>query len=280
MQGWAFTMEDAKLIEPNLSEGISCFGIFDGHCGSEVAKFTAKHFCKELVTNYKFKQCRYEAALAETNLRIDRRLQTESGHKELIRLIQNLSVDSLVVSDHSDSSAGTTALIALLKENTLYISNVGNSHCILSKKGKAIELTTSHLPDLPKETERIHKAGGMIERGKVMGNLNLSRSIGDFEYKSNPDLLPEEQMVTSNPEIRREILDLDCEFLLLATDGVLDSMTPQQCVNFIQQRKANKTAKEIVEELLTECISEDTEVNCGLGCDNMTCILIIFNMLP
>ena len=120
----------------------------------------------------------------------------------------------------------------------------------------------------------------MIERGKVMGNLNLSRSIGDFEYKSNPDLLPEEQMVTSNPEIRREILDLDCEFLLLVTDGVLDSMTPQQCVNFIQQRKAGKTAKEIVEELLTECISEDTEVNCGLGCDNMTCILIIFNMLP
>ena len=33
---------------------------------------------------------------------------------------------------------------------------------------------------------RIENAGGFVEENRVNGSLNLSRSLGDFEYKSNP----------------------------------------------------------------------------------------------
>ena len=43
----------------------------------------------------------------------------------------------------------------------------------------------------------IRKAGGMVDDGRVMGNLNLSRSIGDLEYKKNNSIPQKDQMITS-----------------------------------------------------------------------------------
>lgn len=37
--------------------------------------------------------------------------------------------------------------------------------------------------------------------GRVNGNLNLSRALGDFEFKKNVNLTAEEQMITANPDI-------------------------------------------------------------------------------
>ena len=41
------------------------------------------------------------------------------------------------------------------------------------------------------ERARIIAAGGSIYEGRINGNLNLSRAIGDLEYKKNPKLPPE-----------------------------------------------------------------------------------------
>ena len=42
------------------------------------------------------------------------------------------------------------------------------------------------------ESDRVKKAGGYITDGRINGNLNLSRALGDLEYKKNEDLPPEE----------------------------------------------------------------------------------------
>jgi serine/threonine protein phosphatase PrpC len=42
------------------------------------------------------------------------------------------------------------------------------------------------------EKERVRKAGGYISEGRINGNLNLSRAIGDLEYKKNTELKPSE----------------------------------------------------------------------------------------
>ena len=48
----------------------------------------------------------------------------------------------------------------------------------------------------------ITKAGGFVNQfDPVDGNLNLSRSIGDLQYKPFPGLLPSEQMITAEPDI-------------------------------------------------------------------------------
>ena len=47
------------------------------------------------------------------------------------------------------------------------------------------ELSYDHKPDDEKEKERIESAGGYVKENRVCENLNLSRSLGDFEYKQN-----------------------------------------------------------------------------------------------
>ena len=44
-------------------------------------------------------------------------------------------------------------------------------------------MSEDHKPDLAAERSRIEKAGGFVEENRVKGILNLSRSIGDLEYK-------------------------------------------------------------------------------------------------
>lgn len=55
-----------------------------------------------------------------------------------------------------------------------------------------ISLSEDHKPDNEIEKTRIAKAGGYVSDGRVNDNLNLSRAIGDIEYKKNPNLKPEE----------------------------------------------------------------------------------------
>lgn len=44
-------------------------------------------------------------------------------------------------------------------------------------------MSIDHKPDDIKELNRISAAGGYVVDGRVNGNLNLSRALGDFEYK-------------------------------------------------------------------------------------------------
>lgn len=64
--------------------------------------------------------------------------------------------------------------------------------------------------------------------GRVNGSLNLSRAIGDMEYKQARQLPAAEQMVTAMPEVRTLELAPGHEFLLLACDGIWDVLTNQQ----------------------------------------------------
>lgn len=46
-------------------------------------------------------------------------------------------------------------------------------------------MSVDHKPDDPEELKRIKMAGGQVMDGRVNGNLNLSRALGDHEYKQN-----------------------------------------------------------------------------------------------
>ena len=48
-------------------------------------------------------------------------------------------------------------------------------------------LSDDHKPDNPEEKARIEACGGFVEENRVNGSLNLSRSLGDFEYKGTSD---------------------------------------------------------------------------------------------
>lgn len=84
----------------------------------------------------------------------------------------------------------------------IYVANAGDSRCVAcDKSGKAVELSKDHKPDNTEEKARIEAAGGFVEDNRVKGILNLSRSIGDMEYKQDSSLHATKQMITAFPEV-------------------------------------------------------------------------------
>lgn len=63
-------------------------------------------------------------------------------------------------------------------------------------------MSKDHKPDDPIERKRITNAGGFIAEGRVNANLNLSRAIGDLEYKKDKTKKPEDQMITAYPDLK------------------------------------------------------------------------------
>lgn len=75
--------------------------------------------------------------------------------------------------------SGCTAILTLIQNNQIIVANVGDSRCVLSRAGKAIDLSEDHKPENSPERERIVAAGGKVTaEGRVNGGLNLSRALG------------------------------------------------------------------------------------------------------
>ena len=88
MQGWRGNMEDAHIANLDIGDGISLFGVFDGHGGPEVAKFVKIHFTNCLTNSPAFKRRDYKLALQYTFLKMDRLLLSQKGNLELKSLME------------------------------------------------------------------------------------------------------------------------------------------------------------------------------------------------
>ncbi|KAI8332400.1 phosphatase 2C-like domain-containing protein [Chlamydoabsidia padenii] len=256
MQGWRLTMEDAHAAELKLADTeASYFGVYDGHGGSTVAKYTGNILHHKVRESQFFDKREYRSALKDAFLTIDKELQED----------QNFT---------GDPSGCTAITVLITPENKLFVANAGDSRSILSSKGQHKALSYDHKPTDRLESQRIVAAGGFIEFGRVNGNLALSRAIGDFEFKQNDQLPAEEQVVTCNPDIIEHELTEEDEFIVLACDGIWDCMTNQEVVDYIRARIAQHEPLELVcESIMDHCLAPDSEVG-GVGCDNMSIIIV------
>jgi serine/threonine protein phosphatase PrpC len=210
-------MEDAHVV--HLDGRSAYFGVFDGHGGSEVAKFSAANILKILWQTPGFGAGDFPAALRQTFLGIDEAMLTPAGKAELKSYLDEADSDL-------ENMAGCTANFAMILDGILHVANSGDTRCVLARGGSAVEMSYDHKPEQETERDRIYSAGGFVTaEGRVNGNLNLSRSLGDFEYKGNPDLPPERQIITANPDVKSVQLTPQDEFLILACDGVWDILS-------------------------------------------------------
>jgi protein phosphatase 2C family protein 2/3 len=200
--------------------------------------------------------------------------------------------------------AGCTAVVALVTGTKLYVANAGDSRAVLSTEGTVIPMSFDHKPLNAEERTRIVNAGGFVEFGRVngiktllcliciiswqiravvalkliadfiLGNLALSRALGDFEFKRNSDLPAEKQIVTADPQIIDHSLNTEDEFLIIACDGIWDCVENEPCVYYVRLLLAlGKTLSQICEDLMDKCLCADPG---GPGCDNMTVVLVAF----
>ncbi|KAL7573929.1 hypothetical protein ACA910_001941 [Epithemia clementina (nom. ined.)] len=187
--------------------------------------------------------------------------------------------------------AGATAIVAVLLGRTLTVANAGDSRAVLGRSGVAFPLSFDHKPSHDIELSRIQTAGGFVNHfGRVNGNLNLSRSIGDLKYKQVACLEPAAQMITAEPDIVQVELLLDDskntddgdfdedrevdEFIILGCDGIWDCVTNQQAVDYVRSRISTRRPTEIGAELLDEIVSTDPRTTQGIGGDNMTILIV------
>jgi len=133
---------------------------------------------------------------------------------------------------------GCTAVSCVIdfKNKVITCANSGDSRCVISESGKAVRLSEDHKPSLPSEERRIIAAGGKISNGRVNNNLNLTRCIGDHEYKQNKSLSAAEQIITCVPDIRTHQIADTTDFIILGCDGIWDVMRDQEAVNFVLMR--------------------------------------------
>lgn len=81
--------------------------------------------------------------------------------KKTISRVYEQTDDAILCHDHDLGRGGSTAVTAILiNGEKLWIANVGDSRAVLSKRGKAIQMTTDHEPSF--ERSSIEKRGGFV----------------------------------------------------------------------------------------------------------------------
>lgn len=261
----------------------SLFGVFDGHGGEQVARFTVRRLPQVLAS---FGGADMEASFRQAYLHLDELLRRPSSASEL----RDLTLPGNETQDNAEN-CGTTAVCCLIQGQEMILAHVGDSRAVLCQQGRAVRLTEDHKPELVRESARIEAAGGFVQEGatamgsgkeyRVNGGLNLSRALGDLRYKSDVKLKPWEQLVSAVPDTKRLLWTVGVdEFVLLASDGVWECMEDQQAVNFVRSRLpppgSRKGLVPVLQELLDSCCASTPTQRGGLGCDNMTVVIVRF----
>lgn len=164
-------------------------------------------------------------------------------------------------------SVGCTANVVYIDKSAkkIYVANAGDSRCVMSKNGKAVEMSVDHKPNDEKEKARIEAAGSEVNGdGRVDGNLNLSRSLGDQKSKHRPHLKPEDQAITANPDTYVFDITNDIDFIIIGCDGVWEKQNNDQAVQWFHDRLKGKNyaevdLKEITKEYLHYNIAPDVQ---------------------
>jgi serine/threonine protein phosphatase PrpC len=210
-----------------------------------------------------FEKGDYKQALTDAFLKIDEDMLTTQGKKDIASYSTETEGSSLFQpkpdQDEIAMHVGCTATAAIITKTEIIVANSGDSRAVLCNKKKAIEMSIDHKPDNIGEKKRIEEAGGFVEENRVKGILNLSRSLGDLEYKSDKSLPAEKQMITAFPEIKVEKIVSDSEFLIIACDGIWDCLTSQEAVNFVSEKLIKNKGKvsKVIEQMFDKIIAED-----------------------
>mmetsp|Transcript_675 Transcript_675/g.1263 ORF Transcript_675/g.1263 Transcript_675/m.1263 type:complete len:182 (-) Transcript_675:991-1536(-) len=173
------------------------FAVLDGHGG-----FQAAHFCQQHL-----KELGESVRVGESE---------EKLHEHIKELCLRLDQQFTQLATRSSLQAGSTLLMALLHQDRVTVSNIGDSVGLLLKRnGQFQRVTVDQVPSRPDEYSRIIKNNGFVitkhDVVRVDGNIAVSRAIGDIQYKKY--LIPE-------PESTSFEVSEEDDVLILSTDGL------------------------------------------------------------
>eukprot|EP01129_Flabellula_baltica_P009982 TRINITY_DN4165_c0_g1_i3.p1 TRINITY_DN4165_c0_g1~~TRINITY_DN4165_c0_g1_i3.p1 ORF type:complete len:426 (-),score=85.63 TRINITY_DN4165_c0_g1_i3:427-1635(-) len=203
------SMEDDMVIlgmGPRLRANEDFFAVYDGHGGKQVARYLGRELHKHLA-KFLYTEDIEEAlklSFSDANELLNKRLKEESG---------------------------STAIVAFIVDNEVYVANCGDSRAVLGKFGRQSErVSLDHKPGDPVEKARIEELGGKVLfiQGvpRVNGLLGVARAFGDKSLQP---------YVTSEPAITKFEITEDTNFLILACDGLWDEVTDIAAVSLVYE---------------------------------------------
>lgn len=275
MQGWRVEMEDAHTLVGAIPAlpSLGFFGVYDGHGGAYTSAYAGNYLLQIFQERPEFLEY---VALSE------RERNSHKGIEYLKNALTNtfLQIDEKMLSEseeHRDprDRSGCTCIVVVVTPKHLICSNAGDSRACYSKEGKAVPLSFDHKPNDTEEHSRIDRAGGYVSMRRVDGDLAVSRALGDFQYKDRTDLPPEEQKVTSKPDLMVYPRDYQKdEFIVVACDGIWDVVSNDDCIQMVRQifEEGESDIGKVCEEVLDLCLEKNSR-------DNMTSLIVKFPAL-
>ncbi|GAB4815737.1 hypothetical protein N2152v2_002783 [Parachlorella kessleri] len=252
-------MEDRHLILRDLGgwEGVTVFGVFDGHRGSEAADYLAANLEGHLAA-------RWHSARSAGELLAGALADADEAYRAQHEAAWALRVATVGAAAAGQRPfPGSTALVALTAGSLLAVANLGDSRAVVCRGGGALELTSDQVADRADERQRVAAAGGTLRH--VMGSwrvgaagMQVTRSIGDA------DLKPEG--VTAEAEVTELTLTPDDAFLIIATDGVWDQLGSGDAVGLVMDTV--KQPAMCAQRLVTEALTRGSQ-------DNLTAVVAI-----
>ncbi|XP_049921775.1 integrin-linked kinase-associated serine/threonine phosphatase 2C isoform X1 [Epinephelus moara] len=273
-------MQDAHVVLPDMSSylstlpgqvsNVSYFAVFDGHGGARASRFAAEHLHHNLAKKFPSGETENVDKLIKKCL-LDTFRQTDED------FLKKASSQKPAWKD------GTTATCVLVVDDMIYVANLGDSRAVLcrmeatsgadgQRRSVTLALSKEHNPTIYEERMRIQRAGGTVRDGRVLGVLEVSRSIGDGQYKRCG--------VISTPDVRRCQLTANDRFIILACDGLFKVFSADEAVKFVLnvlqegsvEPKPGLTDKEVrFEAACQQLASEAVRRGCA---DNVTVILL------
>lgn len=219
-----------------MEDGRSVYAVYDGHGGTEISRWLAKHFAEMLIKEPAYIEGNFEKAMHDVNFSCDKEFENEDeGTVEELWELRDHNNDGQNYQQEYWPKAGATATILLIvpdkgDHGMAYYSNAGDARTIRCFNGQAFKMSDDHKPDDKEEKARITRADGRVLDGRVDGFLAVSRAIGDLEYKSDDDFPQNEQKVVCTPDIVAVPLN-EVDFFFMACDGIWDHKTNQQAMD-------------------------------------------------
>lgn len=223
--------QDSFLIDNRLGVFVVADGV-GGHFGGEVASALAVETVREVVSHPKAIEFKPKEVLVQA--------YEEASHRIFDRSTNEPKLNGM----------GTTMVMSYVRDNKIYIGNVGDSRCYLYRKPFVWQLTEDH--SLVNEQIRL---GMMSEEQarKVIGKNVITRSVG-FERDVFPDLL------------EREISSGDV--FLFCSDGLTGMVPDDEMTSIFNSNPVEKVVPLMIQRALEHG-----------GDDNVTVLVLHFQDL-
>jgi integrin-linked kinase-associated serine/threonine phosphatase 2C len=261
VQGRRWTMEDTHVLLDDINEPFKLpqdtkrayYAVYDGHGGKTAADITAELLHKNIIEDPAF--------VTDIDTAINNGFEKTDQH-----ILKRSSAEKW--------TNGTTTVTCFVINDTLIISNTGDSEAVLAQNNgdapTAVLLTEKHKPTEPEERKRVEQAGGQVIFGRVLGSLAVSKAMGDIDFK-HPYNKAEADFVSAVPYINKVKISKDNPFLIIACDGLWDKLTYQDAVDFVaKSRSEGKTPTQTAQLIVKHSLD--------LGSfDNVTAIIVYFS---